>query len=59
MLVELIIFIICLVGASWRSYQIGIREGSSRTIDKLHSKRIIRFDHQGHIRPNEFFDPEN
>tara|TARA_Y100000385_G_C12781735_1_gene503808 strand:- start:437 stop:610 length:174 start_codon:yes stop_codon:yes gene_type:complete len=56
MLVELIILIICLVGASWRAWQLGIREGASRTIDKLHKGRIIRFDHQGNIKPNEWFD---
>jgi len=54
--IELIIFIICLIGASWQAWRIGLREGASRTIDKLHKERIIRYDHEGHIRPNEWFD---
>lgn len=56
MTIELIIFIICLIGASWQAWRLGIREGASRTIDKLHEKKIIRFDHKGDIKPNEWFD---
>lgn len=56
MTIEIIIFIICLIGASWRAWQLGIREGAARAVDKLHEKKIIRFDHKGDIRPNEWFD---
>jgi hypothetical protein len=56
MLLELTIFCICLIGASWRAWQLGIREGASRTINKLHQHKIIRYDHKGDIRPNEWFD---
>jgi len=56
MTIEIIIFVTCLIGASWRAWQLGIREGAARTVDKLHEKRIIRFDHKGDIRPNEWFD---
>ena len=55
-MIEFIIFAVCLAGASWQAFQQGIREGASRTVDKLHANKIIRFDNKGNIRPNEFFD---
>lgn len=55
-MIEIAIFAICLVGASWQSYQSGIKEGASRTVDKLHTHGIIRFDKQGNIKPNKFLD---
>jgi len=54
--IEIIVFAICLIGASWQSYQSGIKEGASRTVDKLHTHGIIRFDTKGNIKPNKFFD---
>ena len=56
MIETIIIFAVCLTAGSWRAYKIGLRDGSSRTIDQLHEKRIIRYDHEGNIRPNEWFD---
>jgi hypothetical protein len=56
MMTEIIILGVCFIGASWQSYQLGIREGAERTVEKLHQKRIIRFDRQGNIKPNNFLD---
>lgn len=56
MIETIIIFAVCLTAGSWRAYKIGIRDGAETTIDQLHQKKIIRFDHEGNIRPNEWFD---
>ena len=55
-MLELIIFVICLAGASYQAYRIGIREGAAKTVDKLHYLKIISYDEKGNIRPNPFFD---
>jgi hypothetical protein len=55
-MLELVIFVICLAGASYQAFRIGVREGSARTVDKLHKMKIISYDQVGNIRPNPFFD---
>lgn len=54
--ITLIIFVICLAGASWQAYRQGIREGCNKTLDKLHDAKIISYDNKGNIVPNSFFN---
>lgn len=46
---------ICILGAGYQAFQIGIREGAERTIRKLHEKKIINVDRGGEISPNLFY----
>jgi len=55
-IISFIIFLICLSGASWQAYRQGIREGCSKTIDKLHAAKVISYDNKGNIVPNSFFN---
>lgn len=50
-----IIILICILGAGYQAFQIGIREGAERTIRKLHEKKIISVDKGGEISPNPFY----
>ena len=43
---------ICILGAGYQAFQIGICEGASRTVDKLITEEIIRLDNKGHIISN-------
>jgi len=54
-MIEFLIFFVCLAGCSYQAFQGGVREGAERTIDKLHTARIISFDTKGNIIPNKFF----
>lgn len=53
---EYLIFSTVIIGVGWSSYKIGVREGSTRMIDKLHEIGVIRYDEEGRIKPNPFFD---
>tara|TARA_Y100000361_G_C10946512_1_gene231512 strand:- start:342 stop:518 length:177 start_codon:yes stop_codon:yes gene_type:complete len=55
-IIQIICLVILLGLCAWRSYEIGIREGASRTVDKLHEAKIICYDNKGNIKPNPFFD---
>jgi hypothetical protein len=56
MIVEAIVFIVCMIGSSYQAYKIGLRLGAEHTIDHLHTAKIIAYDHKGNIVPNKFFD---
>tara|TARA_Y100000114_G_scaffold140893_1_gene146190 strand:+ start:120 stop:296 length:177 start_codon:yes stop_codon:yes gene_type:complete len=53
--VEIIIYIIVIIGCGYTSYNLGIkkgvRQGAENTIDVLHERKIIRYDHKGDIQP--------
>jgi|MDTC01.1.fsa_nt_gb hypothetical protein len=49
---EYVLFATCILASSWQSFRIGIREGASRTVDKLITEEIIRLDNKGHIISN-------
>lgn len=53
---EYLILSTVIIGVGWSSYKIGVREGSTRMIDKLHEIGVIRYDEEGRIKPNPFFD---
>ena len=55
-MIEIIIFVGCMAGASWQAWKAGIKEGATRTVDKLHEAKIIAYNHKGDIVPNKFFD---
>jgi len=55
-IISFIIFLICLSGASWQAYRQGIREGCSKTIDKLHAAKIISYDIKCKNIHNSFFN---
>jgi len=54
--IQLICLGILIWYSSKRAYKLGLREGASNTIDKLHEAKIISYDNMGNIRPNPFFD---
>ena len=54
-MIEFIVFLICLAGCAWQSFQIGIKEGCERTVKKLAQEKIITFKLNGDIVPNKFF----
>ena len=56
MIIEAIVFIICMIGSSYQAYRIGLKLGAEFTIDHLHDQRIISYDHKGNIVPNKFFN---
>ena len=56
MIIEAIVFIICLAGSSYQAYRKGLRLGAEFTIDRLHDQRIISYDDKGNIVPNKFFN---
>jgi hypothetical protein len=55
-LIQFICLCLLIAGCAYRSYNLGIREGASRTVDKLHEAKIICYDNKGNIKPNPFFD---
>jgi len=55
-IISFIIFAICLSGASWQAYRQGIRDGCSKTVDRLYADKIISYDNKGNIVPNPFFN---
>jgi len=55
MIIEAIIFIICMAGSSYQAYRIGLKLGAEFTIDRLHDQHIIAYDNKGNIVPNKFF----
>lgn len=52
---DYLIVFLCVLGAGYQAFQIGIREGAERTIRKLHEKKIISVDRGGEISPNPFY----
>ena len=54
-MIEYALLAACIVGASYTSYRLGVRQGSEKTIDKLHSMKVIAFDQKGFIKPNPFY----
>jgi len=56
MIIEAIIFIICMAGSSYQAYRKGLKLGAEFTIDHLHDQRIIAYDSTGKIVPNKFFN---
>jgi len=56
MIIEAIIFIICMAGSSYQAYKKGLRLGAEFTIDRLRDHRIITYDDKGNIIPNKFFN---
>ena len=52
---EYLILAVVISVAAYQSFQIGIREGAERTIQKLHEKKIISVDRGGEISPNMFY----
>lgn len=56
MIVEAIVFIICMIGSSYQAYRKGLKLGAEFTIDRLHEERIIAYDGNGNIVPNKFFN---
>jgi len=55
MIIEAIVFIVCMIGSSYQAYRIGLKLGAECTIDHLHDQRIIAYDSKGNIIPNKFF----
>tara|TARA_B100000963_G_C22577269_1_gene649070 strand:- start:1228 stop:1410 length:183 start_codon:yes stop_codon:yes gene_type:complete len=55
-LIQLFCLAILIGAASYNAYKIGVRTGTSGTIDKLHELKIISYDNKGNIVPNPFFD---
>lgn len=52
---EYFIVLLCVLGAGYQAFQIGIREGAERTIRKLHEQKIISVAKGGEISPNPFY----
>jgi hypothetical protein len=53
---DYLIVFLCVLGAGYQAFQIGIREGAERTIRKLHEKKIISVNRGGEISPNPFYN---
>lgn len=49
--IEHIVFLIVLIGCGYTSWRMGVQEGSERTVDILHTMKIISFDNNGDIVP--------
>ena len=45
----------CVSLCAYQSWQLGIREGTERTIKKLHEEKIISIRTNGNIVPNPFY----
>ena len=56
---QIIVMILVGLGFGYHMYKIGIRTGAEMTLDQLHAKKIIRYDHKGDIKPNQFFREED
>ena len=52
---DYLIVVLCVLGAGYQAFRIGIREGAERTIRKLHEKKIISVNRGGEISPNPFY----
>ena len=46
---------LCIAFCAYRSFKIGLREGSEITIKKLHEEKIISIRTNGDIVPNPFY----
>ncbi len=53
---SIVIIILAVAGASYRAYQIGIRQGADQCVEKLREMKIIAYDNKGNIVPNKWFD---
>ncbi len=47
----LLIFAFCMLGISYSSYKIGVREGAEKMLDRLEEINIINIDDEGRISP--------
>lgn len=56
-MIEFIVLAVCLIGASYKAYKIGVKEGAEKVLVKLHETKIIAFDDKGEIKPNPFYFP--
>ncbi len=57
-MIEFFVFGICVIGAGYQAYQIGIREGAEKALTTLQREKIIAFDRYGNIKPNPFYLPK-
>ena len=48
-LIQLFCLAVLIGAASYNAYKIGVRTGTSGTIDKLHELKIISYDNKGNI----------
>tara|TARA_B100000131_G_scaffold316139_1_gene355727 strand:+ start:1427 stop:1609 length:183 start_codon:yes stop_codon:yes gene_type:complete len=56
---QIIVMILVGLGFGYHMYKTGIRTGAEMTLDQLHARKIIRYDHKGDIKPNQFFQEED
>ncbi len=58
MIIEAIVFIICMVGSSYQAYRTGLRLGAEFMLDKLHEAKVISYVGD-EIVPNKFFQDKD
>ena len=56
--IEVIIVALCGMGLGWSCWKAGIKQGAENCIEVLRAKKIICYDHNGDIRPNQFFQED-
>lgn len=54
MIIEAIVFIICMAGSSYQAYRIGLKLGAEFMLDRLHDAKVISYVGD-EIVPNKFF----
>jgi len=58
MIIEAIVFIICMVGSSYQAYRIGLKLGAEFMLDRLHDAKVISYVGD-EIVPNKFFQDKD
>lgn len=54
---EYIIFCVCLVGAGYTSYRVGVQEGSEKMLEMLEYIGIVTIDDDDNVYPNKSYVP--
>ena len=56
---EVIIVALCGLGLGYSCWKAGLKSGAEKTIEMLHTLKIICYDHKGEIRPNQFWQEDS
>lgn len=55
-IIQILCLSILLIGCGRHSYKLGLKDGATNALSRLHEAKIISYDNMGNIRPNPFFD---
>ena len=58
-MIEYVVYGLVMIGVSWSSYCIGIKDGGAKMIDMLEMIGILNVDEHDNVSPNKAYDPSS